>query len=583
MSVQSSSNDEENTSRVSRSSLSSSGYSRSSISQSTIQKKRKLERSRLETRNSLLESTLQSKEELLRNKDEHLKGLLEKLREQEQLDLLLKRKERQIDELQNKFQTFNEIQENLKRQQKKLDKLPELERELIVTKEKYQDLQQLVTNKLLLEEKVYDLEIRMQALAKERDELTKYQTENIGLKNFITNLKKNLAKLYDLKEFEDFNSALLVQKITELIEDSKRQELLLHDENVTLKSKLNNCEKEIIKSNEKEIEWQKQVDEQKKANIMLQQQLKLAQRKNRLLKIDRDNYRSLVDSYEKDLTVMNTSSVTTTTSKMIHDELMMKIAKLEDSQQKYRDLIKEYEKDLPLMASPIADTGLEEQVVLLKRKLEETRAENEEWKRKIADHGKIYRYADNPLMNAIKNETDEEKVALKKEVDKLKQKIFQIQKSSEVSSTSLSESVYIDSEKLIKENEHLKKKCDRYYEIYQLSLKEFRLIVVKVFGYQITKLNDFFRLTSCFDKPNEHHINFNFDSNGILHLLEGEYSSDVRNLLEQQLSKPQLLPIFISTLTVKLYRKQSNSGRHNSTSNMSNTRSSNSNVVIEID
>ena len=57
-----------------------------------------------------------------------------------------------------------------------------------------------------------------------------------------------------------------------------------------------------------------------------------------------------------------------------------------------------------------------------------------------------------------------------------------MQKSNEVSSTSLSESVYIDTDKLAMENEQLKKKCERYYEIYQFSLKEFRLIVVKVFG-----------------------------------------------------------------------------------------------------
>ena len=137
----------------------------------------------LNSRCLILESSLQRKESLIKAKDEQFKELYGRLRDGEQLDVVLKQKDRQIDELKSKFEMFSEIQENLKKQQQRLDKLSELERELANTKGRYQELQLLISNKLLLEEKVQDLSVRLEMMAKERDDLIKYQ---VGFKNIFT-------------------------------------------------------------------------------------------------------------------------------------------------------------------------------------------------------------------------------------------------------------------------------------------------------------------------------------------------------------------------------------------------------------
>lgn len=461
-------------------------------------------------------------------------------------------------------ENYLEYQEKAKTQAYKLARYIEMEKENESLKLENERIKGEIRNKLILEEENNDLKERLIRYKEQESKLSAAQMQLIQTE---LNLNEWKAVARGILEITGSDTPL-PHLLRAAVERLQQQELILTEESINLKSKLDTAlheakvAKDELKKNQVLLSRMTASDERKK-NLIHRIQKKLL-----LISRERDSYRLQLSSYEKDLTM----SLNTSLSGSNHVQSMKdRIENLEQVVSDYREMVAKLEDDLKATendTSAIAPIKLD-QITRYQEEINQLKIENERIKNlkdqleikfeKILDNGMksssgpVYHAVNNPYSQCLaERERFIEK--LQEEVDRLKKKVKQMEaglESSRLADISMSTQ---EVQTLKKELENRENQMQMLKDHFKSSMTEFRDAVYILLGYKIDKNpKSLYKLSNIYaDNPNDC-LCFQSGADGEMSLLENSYTDTLGSLIDLHLSHQNSIPNFLSALTLNLY------------------------------
>ncbi|KAM7342651.1 mitotic arrest-deficient 1 isoform 2-T2 [Cochliomyia hominivorax] len=486
-----------------------------------------------------------------------------------------------IKELEFEIASYSDWKEITKNSQERLLSIPDMDKEIERLRSNNKNLQELLGNKLLLEEQVYDLRSRLEKEEGARSEVVALQVQ---LKHAQEDLKEWIKVGQDHCPQNTYVSPMALR--------ARIEELLQHD--VLMVSEKNSKVSES-KTLEGELQDYKQKYEMYAKNIEeLNAELKRykafkgrVQKKLLLVSKERDCYKQLLENFEKDLTISNPGGSTDLSS--VENQLKMRVEMLEKTLMGYKDMCASLEKELTIAkALPNTDPIMEQSANVtvdssvsydhFKKELDLLRVDNERLRRRKEelelelehrclkgdfnmDKYKVVHLKQNPASEAYEN-ADNVIEKLQAEIERLKRRNKKHEEDSEVTQARFNESSNMtmnikELNQLRTELESMNSKMKKMKECYKSASLEFREVVYMLFGYRIDRVgaNTNYKISSMYAESPDHYLNFRLNESNVLDMLETPYSATLKPLIETQLVGNKSLPAFLSALTLDLFQK----------------------------
>jgi len=347
----------------------------------------------------------------------------------------------------------------------------------------------------------------------------------------------------------------------EILKHLHNRELELVTSKQDLNSQLNQANSLIERGKQilhnKDTELDKIKDEQNEQAKLI----KKLQRKLLLVSKERDTSRAILDSFEKELTVSGSS----------WEE--KRIEGLEKTLEEYKAMINmlmENEGSNQPLTLPVPSVKNEEFVALENAK-EALEARVDELEQQLElkalrgdynpDETRVLHFINNPMDNATKRrEVDietlkTENVALKTRIQLLEEgqtRDLTLMVGQKVEDGASSEEV----EKLTEKLKSADLKNQRIMEAFTKTSKEFRTLVGLTTGYRVDSKGDgIFKLRPYLCDKNQYLL-FSISPEDEVNLLETDFSQSLGVLMEKHLEENNSIPMFLSALMMKLWRKQ---------------------------
>ncbi|XP_065370340.1 mitotic spindle assembly checkpoint protein MAD1 [Calliphora vicina] len=486
-----------------------------------------------------------------------------------------------IKELEFEIASYNDWKEITKNSQDRLLSIPDMDKEIERLRSNNKHLQELLGNKLLLEEQVYDLRSRLEKEEGARSEAVTFQVQ----------LKHAQEELKDwIKVGQDHcpqNTYVSPMALRARIEELLQHDVLMVSENNTKVSESKTLEGELLDHKQKCEMYVKNLEELN-AELKRYKAFKTrVQKKLLLVSKERDCYKQLLENFEKDLTISNPPGSTDLTS--TENQLRMRVEMLEKTLLGYKDMCISLEKELTIAkAFPNMDQVMEHSTNMsvdstvgydhYKKELDVLRVENERLRRRKEelelelehrclkgdfnmDKYKVVHLKLNPASEAYENaENVIEK--LQAEIERLKRKNKKLEEDNEVTQARFNESTNMtmnikEMNQLRTELESMNSKMKKMKECYKSASLEFREVVYMLFGYRIDRVgaNTNYKISSMYAESPDHYLNFRLNESNVLDMLETTYSATLKPLIETQLVGNKSLPAFLSALTLDLFQK----------------------------
>jgi len=347
----------------------------------------------------------------------------------------------------------------------------------------------------------------------------------------------------------------------EILKHLHNRELELVTSKQDLNSQLNQANSLIERGKQilhnKDTELDKIKDEQNEQAKLI----KKLQRKLLLVSKERDTSRAILDSFEKELTVSGSS----------WEE--KRIEGLEKTLEEYKAMINmlmENEGSNQPLTLPVPSVKNEEFVALENAKeVLEARVDELEQQLELKalrgdynpDETRVLHFINNPMDNATKRrEVDietlkTENVALKTRIQLLEEgqtRDLTLMVGQKVEDGASSEEV----EKLTEKLKSADLKNQRIMEAFTKTSKEFRTLVGLTTGYRVDSKGDgIFKLRPYLCDKNQYLL-FSISPEDEVNLLETDFSQSLGVLMEKHLEENNSIPMFLSALMMKLWRKQ---------------------------
>ena len=328
-------------------------------------------------------------------------------------------------------------------------------------------------------------------------------------------------------------------------------------------NKLKNSEKQL-ESNIKEVEEKRLQTEKDLMKIKEEQQeqtklVKKLQRKLLLVTKERDSYKGILDSYEKEITM--------TGGQMDQERIMA----LEKNIEEYRAMVDMLEEEKGGASQKVIEApnkDLEEKLRTLEEKNEKLESELE--RRSIKGDfnpmdTKVIHFTNNPTALAIEkraaqmSELTSENIALKARVQLLEQ--GQTTDLTMMVGAKVEESEAEQVKALKDELEKADVKKKRLMEAFKKTSQDFREVVYHLTGYRIDVLQENkYRMLPLYAESQDDSLLFQKSKSGEIQMLESEFSLELGELMEEHLERNNSIPMFLAGLIMQLYYKQ-NGGR----------------------
>ncbi|XP_026464305.1 mitotic spindle assembly checkpoint protein MAD1-like [Ctenocephalides felis] len=315
----------------------------------------------------------------------------------------------------------------MKSLQKKLTTIPEMESELKQYRQEICMLRENVQNKLILEEQVHDLNVKL-------------SSANNKLKD-IANIQVDFARADSLlKEWQavsrSFNRENCTPKdLKQYIEELQKNELVLTADKLKVQSNLKAVEIELTNVKQDMSKTTTQITDLKNSLKQHQNILHRVQKKLQQVAKERDCYRGLVDSYDQDLTIMNTNS-------MNNAEVLLKerIAAMEKIVEGYKEQVESLERNCNQLFRKQHPPAFVDQLARMQEENSKLMKENDRLTKRCDEceqllekfhqnrsvtsttNEKILHFTLNPATNSQK-EYKEDVKQLQTEIERLKKKI----------------------------------------------------------------------------------------------------------------------------------------------------------------
>ena len=331
--------------------------------------------------------------------------------------------------------------------------------------------------------------------------------------------------------------------------------------------------------------------------------VKKLQRKLLLVTKERDSFKGILESYEKEMTV--------TEDNVFQD----KINALEKTNAEYKAMIDMLEEDRGEAAAPITVVDNSAELNELKIKIQSVTEKNLQLELELERRAikgdfnptdtKVIHFLNNPTSRAVEKRAAEMS-ELVNENTALKARI-QLLEEGQTKDLTLMVGAKVEEgegEKLkeLKVNlEKAEKREKRMMEAFKKTSKEFREVVAELTGYRIDVLsNNIYKLIPRDADTSEDNLMFQKMDDGEICMLESDFSLEFGELMEEHLEKHNSIPMFLAGIIRTLYFKKHgiteddveeyNDGdedddmEHDDNSNSSNSNnSSDPEEIIEID
>ena len=328
-------------------------------------------------------------------------------------------------------------------------------------------------------------------------------------------------------------------------------------------NKLKNSEKQL-ESNIKEVEEKRMQTEKDLMKIKEEQQeqtklVKKLQRKLLLVTKERDSYKGILDSYEKEITM--------TGGQMDQERIMA----LEKNIEEYRAMVDMLEEEKGGASQKVIEApnkDLEEKLRTLEEKNEKLESELE--RRSIKGDfnpmdTKVIHFTNNPTALAIEkraaqmSELTSENIALKARVQLLEQ--GQTTDLTMMVGAKVEESEAEQVKALKDELEKADVKKKRLMEAFKKTSQDFREVVYHLTGYRIDVLQENkYRMLPLYAESQDDSLLFQKSKSGEIQMLESEFSLELSELMEEHLERNNSIPMFLAGLIMQLYYKQNGGG-----------------------
>ncbi|XP_055619305.1 mitotic spindle assembly checkpoint protein MAD1 isoform X2 [Toxorhynchites rutilus septentrionalis] len=447
----------------------------------------------------------------------------------------------------------------------------ELEKETSRLKEESKNLHSIIGNKMLLEEEVASLKTRL-------ENFEKNEIDGIALSVQIKELEKELADWRKLAiDFCPKNSVCSPVVVRSLISQILQKDLFLTSEKSSVKNEKDQIQSIIDETKAMNEQLQKQLDDHKRSLKHHQSILHRVQKKLNLVVGERDCWKQLLDSYEKDLTINQS------TGNMNNQEtqMRMRMDMLEKQLNGYRELNTKMESELQAakaMPDICMDSALtSEQYEKLRREIDSLQLENEKLKKRKydlelelenytlravnnRDRVKVVQLTDSPANEAYeahKNEIEK----LQAEIERLRLRNRKLEEGNEELTMRLNESNMtmnvMEANTLKAQIQSLEAKNQHIKDVYKSASNEFREVCYMLFGYRVDRVgNTNYRISSMYAESEEEYLNFRLNETGsVLNMLETEYSASISDMVTQHLGTHGSLPAFLSNLTLDLFNR----------------------------
>lgn len=237
--------------------------------------------------------TLQALVESMKDKLEEFKGVKNVL-DQEKIDH--QNAQMRVKELEYEVSSFGEWKDLSKASHSRLHNISDIEKEIERLRNTNKNLHDSLGNKLLLEEKVHDLEARL----KRNDSSN---VDQIGLKVQLEALEKELKDWKKLGvDYSQKGSANNPINLRTYIEKLLHRDLILMSEKSNVSTEKINIQDQLGELKNQNDTSTKQVESLRKSLKSHQSVLAKLQKKLLLITAERDSQRQLLENYEKDLT-----------------------------------------------------------------------------------------------------------------------------------------------------------------------------------------------------------------------------------------------------------------------------------------
>ncbi|XP_055538131.1 mitotic spindle assembly checkpoint protein MAD1 [Wyeomyia smithii] len=445
----------------------------------------------------------------------------------------------------------------------------ELEKEATRLKGESKNLHDVIGNKMLLEEQVASLKTRL-------ENFEKNEIDAVALSVKVKDFEKELSDWRKLAvDFCPKNSACNPVAMRSQIERILQNDLILTSEKSSVKNEKSQIQTIIDETRAENEQLQKQLEDHKRALKNHQVMLHRVQKKLNLVAGERDCWKQLLDSYEKDLTI-NPSTMNSQEAQM---RTRMEMA--EKQLAGYRELNTKLESELQA-AKSLPDSGMEsaltsEQYEKLRREIDTLRLENERLKKRKdelelelenstlraeinRDRYKVVRFEESPANEAYeahKNEIEK----LQAEIERLKIRNRKLEEGNDELTMRLNDSNMTmnvkDLNNLKAQVQSLEAKNQHIKEIYKAASNEFREVCYMLFGWRVDRVgNTNYRISSMYAESEEEYLNFRLNESGtVLNMLETAYSESITDMVSTHLGTHGSLPAFLSNLTLDLFNR----------------------------
>ena len=286
--------------------------------------------------------------------------------------------------------------------------------------------------------------------------------------------------------------------------------------------------------------------------------LKKLQRKLLLVTKERDSYKSILDNYEKEMTI--------TGDDFGHD----RIAALEKNLEEYRvmvDMLEEEKKDLLPGKSPCET----QEIVKLKSELKALEERNQRLVNELERRAirgdfdpvdtKVLHFSNNPFASAV-DKRSRERTELLNENSALKARIQLLEEGQTKDLTMMVGARVEEGEgqkikDLNEELEKAQKKEKRLMEAFMKTSQDFREVVFQLTGYRIDGLQDNrYRLRPQYAQNQQDSFLFDKAEDGQICMLESEFSLEMGDLMQEHLERNNSIPMFLAAVIMKLFDNQ---------------------------
>ncbi|KFB51409.1 AGAP006632-PA-like protein [Anopheles sinensis] len=462
----------------------------------------------------------------------------------------------------------------------RLANVAKMERENQRLKEDLKKIQDLIGNKLLMEEQVNDMKSRLQYFEKKEVQTATLEVRLRELEQELVEWQR-LGKDYSQQaatSMEPVHPGSLRKYIVEILQ----KDVVLSSEQSSVLKEKNQVQGRIQELQTQNEILEKNLSEHKRSLKYHQSVMHRVQKKLQLVIGERDFLKQLLESYEKDLTI-NQSVVANQDGSM-----RSRMEMLEKTLAGYQELCQKLEaeiqssKGLPDLALGSALTS--EQYERLRKEIDDMRMHNERLQRRkdelelelenqllraatMSEQGvkpkPLMHLKDSPAVEAFENQ-NALVGQLNAEIKQLRDRIRKLQDQngelteclSNTSNVTIMQELNGCREELNACQAKLQMMETKYQNSKDIA-QEFREVCYMLFGYQVDRdSGKNYTLSSMYAESRTDNLKFQLNENGsMLIMLETEYGLTLDELVQTHLKVHGSFPAFLSSLTLELFSK----------------------------